>query len=147
VQRTIIAGLVLVGFLAGWSGLWLATRRIVGTPAAVRKPKPTFDQAEVVSRPYSPWTAAGEEVELSWELDNTGDTTWTTDDYRFVPARDDLPVLSVPAAVLPGKHVRVKALLTAPETAGTWNVSWTLTGATRQVPGGHIDADVSVDAP
>lgn len=96
--------------------------------------------------------APGEDVELQWRVANTGQTTWTPDDYRFVPGGADLPVLPLPMRVKPGDSVTVRAEVTTPLTAGDWKVFWLLTGTDasgndRLVTGGRLDAEVTVSDP
>jgi len=93
------------------------------------------DQAHFISETYPDGSnvAPGATFQKSWELQNSGTTTWTTD-YRLVFVSSSFPnehlgspdVVSLSKAVDPGETIDISVPLTAPQTPGQYKVTWRL---------------------
>lgn len=140
-------GLVLAGAAVSWVASYLALRPYLGGPPADRqapRPKDLADRAAV----GAPWlhgqAVPGQQVTLTWELTNTGESTWSVVDYRLVPEGAGLPIVPLPREVRPAGVVQVNIWLTVPAVAGLWEPAWVLTGPEGQVPGGRLRATFRV---
>lgn len=146
--------LVLLGFAIGYIPAAIVLRPAFKVPVPARAGKNVRirtgpDRAQVLGIAPAVRATAGEQVTISWTVANTGESTWTVDGYRFVPAdAESTPVLALGQTADPGEQVEVRANLTPPaDFAGTWTPSWTLTGPKGPVPGGELRAQVEVTPP
>ena len=94
------------------------------------------DIANFVSENYPDGTnvSLGATFTKTWELQNTGTTTWTTG-YSFVMTEGSYPlgksqsfppVINLPREVMPGDTVEVSANITAPKTDTIYEIHYKL---------------------
>jgi len=105
------------------------------TPSPVVQAISTQDQAHYISETYPDGSnvAPGTAFQKSWELQNSGTTTWTTD-YRLVFVSSSSPnvnfgspdIVSLSKVVDPGETISISVPLTAPQTPGQYKVTWRL---------------------
>lgn len=71
----------------------------------------------------------GEEITVTWTIENTGTTTWTTDYYIEFDSGEQMgaeDVVYLPYSVPPDTNVQISVVLTAPSTAGEYESDWNL---------------------
>ncbi|HWI64084.1 MAG TPA: hypothetical protein VNT75_19780 [Symbiobacteriaceae bacterium] len=140
-------GLLAAGMLIGWLAPMLALRSHMPAPVPARgSVKAVPSGARVVGAPEVD-AAPGEQLELTWQVTNTGIGVWETHAYRFMPVQGEgAPVISLPFEVAPWttEPVTLKTRVTAPAQAGTWQPVWELRGPAGPVPGGRLTATVRV---
>jgi hypothetical protein len=142
-------GLLVAGVAVGWLSTYAALRPLLGGPAPKApspKPAPAAEEARVADAVSGGRAAVGDQVDVTWEVTNTGGTSWAPDSYRFVPEDERASVLPLPRTVSPGSVVTVRALLTVPEVTGSWQPTWALTGPKGPVPGGRLAVTVAVQS-
>ncbi len=91
------------------------------------------DKAHYISETYPDGSnvAPGVTFQKSWELQNSGTTTWTTD-YKLILVSSSSSSLGSPdviplsKVVNPGETIDISVLLTAPQTPGQYKVTWRL---------------------
>lgn len=114
--------------------------------AAGSLPVSANDRAEFVADVTIPdgTTFAPNDVFVkTWQLKNTGTTTWTTD-YALIYVDGDLlgaeTIIPLQVQVAPGETVDLSIGLTAPEKDGTYTGFWKLRNANNEVFGVGPDA-------
>ncbi|MFZ3070501.1 MAG: NBR1-Ig-like domain-containing protein [Anaerolineaceae bacterium] len=99
-------------------------------PAATSTPVKLCLQATFVKDVSVPWGTKmhpGEDFTKTWQFQNTGSCTWTTEfDIFYVSGEQMSPVAVVdfPSTVKPGGTVDISIAMVAPTTAGTYTGSW-----------------------
>jgi DNA-binding CsgD family transcriptional regulator len=104
------------------------------------------DIAHFVSENYPDGTnvSLGATFTKTWELQNTGTTTWTTG-YSFVMTEGSYPlgesqsfppVINLPREVMPGDTVEVSANITAPKTDTIYEIHYKLKNSNGQFVSG-----------
>lgn len=75
---------------------------------------------------------AGEDFSVTWTLENTGTSTWTTNYYIQFSSGEQMGAeekVYLPYPVPPGKNVQIAVNFTAPETEGEKKSNWVLNNA------------------
>jgi len=149
----VAAALLAAGGLVGWlatSALLQAVLPTGGPSTQAATPAPARPGEGPERAAVGPPTASGpgipgQTVTLTWLVDNTGESIWSSDLYRYEPEAEGLPVVSLRAPrVGPGQTVTAQATATVPTVLGTWEPAWHLTGPQGKVPGGRLTATVTV---
>lgn len=76
--------------------------------------------------------APGDTFTVTWTIENTGTSTWTTDYYiKFTSGEqmDALDEVYLPYNVTPGTNVQISVEFKAPTTAGEYQSTWSLYNA------------------
>jgi hypothetical protein len=117
----------------------------------------TFDAAQFVADitiPDGLAIACGTSFTKTWQIRNTGSTTWTPEGYYLVFVDGNLttePTSQVPLLVdvAPGQIVDISVEFTAPDTAGTYRSTWQLfTASGRAVSYDlYVEIEVPEDCP
>lgn len=158
------AGCIGTGFAAGYLGAHYLVRPIMGEARAVaavrfERPQEGEARARIAYGPETKLVRPNQPVRLEWILVNEGRQTWTAETHRFEPAAPDLPMLGLWAPdvmpglavktrsrqgwVHPGESVHVQVEVWAPES-GLGTYRWVLTGPDGPVPGGYLEAILTV---
>ncbi|HYF78957.1 MAG TPA: NBR1-Ig-like domain-containing protein, partial [Symbiobacteriaceae bacterium] len=151
-------GLLLAGAVIGWILPSVVLRPILGemAPTGKKNERGRAEAKAVVGAAFA-YAAPGEQVELTWQIRNTGEETWTSGEYFFLPvSRQGARVINLPEPVdpdedepdgiEPGELLRLSALVQASPDAGTWRLAWELHGPDGPVPGGRLTAEIRVSA-
>ena len=94
-----------------------------GTDAGTWRSQDVADNTE-----FSP----GEEFTVTWTIENTGSTTWTTSYYIEFTSGEQMGAedqIYLPYSVAPNTNVQISADFTAPSTTGEYQSDWNLTNA------------------
>jgi hypothetical protein len=78
----------------------------------------------------------GETFTVTWKLENTGTSTWTTSYYIQFTSGDQMDAeekVYLPYPVPPGKNVEVSVDLKAPNDAGEYKSVWSLLNTNDEV--------------
>lgn len=102
----------------------------------------TLDKAHYISETYPDGSsvAPGASFDKTWRLQNAGATTWTTD-YTLAyitssPANEKLgspDTIRLSQAVKPGENIDITVKLSAPQTTGSYKVTWRLLNPQGQI--------------
>ena len=103
---------------------------------------PTATQAVITGNDAGQWIAQdpadntefapGDTFTVTWTIENTGTSTWTTDYYiKFISDEqmDAEDQVNLPYPVPPGTNVQVSVEFKAPSTAGEYQSTWSLVNA------------------
>lgn len=74
----------------------------------------------------------GEDFTVTWTIENTGSTTWTTDYYIAFDSGEQMgaeDLIYLPYSVSPDTNVQISAEFTAPSTIGEYQSDWSLVNA------------------
>ena len=118
-----------------------ATETLAATPTKTAG-TPTATQAVISGNDAGQWIAQdpadntefapGETFTVTWTIENTGTSTWTTDYYvKFISDEqmDAADQVFLPYNVPPGTNVQVSVEFKAPSTAGEYKSTWSLVNA------------------
>lgn len=119
------------------------------------RPGSTGDNAKFagdVNYPDGEIVKAGQTITKTWQFQNTGTTTWTTD-YGIIYLDGNLmgkggaTFFKLPKAVAPGETVEVSAQFTLPTTNGRYTSRWSMYSASGYLFGEWAGIDVTVGTP
>jgi hypothetical protein len=74
----------------------------------------------------------GEEFTVTWTIENTGSTTWTTDYYIEFASGEQMDAedqIFLPYPVQPDTNVQISVVFTAPSATGEYQSDWNLVNA------------------
>ncbi len=105
-----------------------------GTPTATQAVITGNDAGQLIAQDPADNTefAPGETFTVTWKIENTGTSTWTTDYYIKFTSDEQMDAeeqVNLPYPVPPGTNVQVSVEFKAPSSAGEYKSTWSLVNA------------------
>lgn len=107
------------------------------TNGAVQPPGGGADAGRWIGQdvPDNTQFSPGEAFTVTWSLENTGTSTWTTSYYIEFFSGDQMDAVDkvfLPVPVSPERNVQISVEFTAPQSTGTYRSNWKLVNANDQ---------------